>query len=319
MKIRRFIADCRTVPGCGTITACGIEFFPNFFLNVRAMKSAMQFFLLGAISLLLACNSSPEKPAGAYHHPLQPVGKIIAAADMTGARGGQAAAFLPDFKVMITGGKDDHGQVLATTEVYDPTRATFSPGAKMHMPREGHLAVVLGDSKILVFGGATTGGTALDSSEDYDIEVGKFTPRGNMHARRYHAAGLVLRDGRVLVTGGADGAAPLASAEVYSVLTGKWTSVGKMSAARAEHTATMLKDGRVLIVGGWGRGHAALAARRFSILRRISSRPRAICIRRAARTPRCCFPTARCWWREGLRLADCYQGNHRERDRRAKL
>jgi hypothetical protein len=130
---------------------------------------------------------------------------------MTTPRGGHTATILPDFKVLIVGGKRENGTVLATTEIYDPTTETFSPAGKMLVPREGHIAASLEDSKIVIAGGATRGGVPLSSSEDYDFETGAFTARGNMHARRVHAAATVLRDGRVLVTGGEDGKLPLAS------------------------------------------------------------------------------------------------------------
>ena len=197
--------------------------------------------------LLLACTAHHKRrsPKAA-----SPTGKIIAARDMTTARGGHTATVLPDFTILIAGGKQEHGVVLASTEIYDPTKETFSPTGKMTVPREGHIAAVLEDSKIVIAGGFTRGEIPLASSEDYDSETGKFTPRGNMHSPRVHAVATVLRDGRVLVTGGEDGHRTLDSAETYNVLTGKWTLTAKMTSPRANHTATLLSDGRVLIVGG---------------------------------------------------------------------
>ena len=206
--------------------------------------------LLGALSL--------SKPQSNY--PPLPVGKLLPGAEMITSRGGATATLLPDQKVLIAGGKQASGVILATTEIYDPNTEKFSKGARMTVPREGHIAAVLEDSKIIIAGGQTTGGAALASSEDYDFETGRFTRRGNMHARRMHMAAVTLRDGRVLVTGGEDGAHILDSAETYDVLTGKWTLVGKMTTPRANHTATLLLDGRVLIAGGTGLHHNALAS-----------------------------------------------------------
>ena len=207
--------------------------------------------------LFLACSAPAQKPLST--RPQIPTGKLIAAREMTTARGRHTATILPDFKVLIAGGNDQHGVVLATTEIYDPTTETFSPAAKMTVPREGHVAGSLSDGKVLIAGGATHGGMALSSCEDYDYETGKFTPRGNMHARRVHAVATVLRDGRILVTGGEDGTQVLDSAESYDVLNGKWTLVGKMTSPRVHHTATLLADGRVLIAGGVGSHNVALA------------------------------------------------------------
>lgn len=230
----------------------------------RAAKSRGIFLVLlcaATACLFLACNAkSQQKPAEDLSiRPSLPVGKLTPGRDMSVARGGHTASFLPDFTVLIVGGKDEHGTILASAEVYDPTTAKFTPAASMARPREGHIAGVLSDSKILVAGGVTRGGATLSSSEDFDFETGKFTTRGTLHTPRAYASSVVLRDGRILAVGGSDGKQALESAEGYDVLDGKWTLTGKMSAARMHHTATVLSDGRVLITGGTGASHAALA------------------------------------------------------------
>jgi hypothetical protein len=217
-------------------------------------RLAAVFFLC----FILAC-PAPSQTSLPKHPPL-PVGSITPGRDMTVARAGHTVTTLPDFRVLIVGGKDSHGQVLASTEIYDPTTEKFSRHATMSVPREGHIAAVLEDAKIVIAGGKSRGGATLASTEDYDYETGKFTVRGNMHARRFRPTATTLRDGRILVTGGEDGNVPLDSAETYDVLTGKWTLVGKMTTARANHSATLLANGRVLIVGGTGAKHAALAS-----------------------------------------------------------
>jgi hypothetical protein len=208
--------------------------------------------------ILVACLSASQ--TNLPKHPPLPVGQLTAGRDMTVARAGHTATTLPNFTVLIAGGRQEHGVILASTEVYDPNTEKFTKAGKMSVPRAGHIAAVLEDAKIIMAGGITQGGAVLASSEDYDYETGKFTVRGNMHARRVHMTATTLRDGRILVTGGDDGTQPLDSAETYDVLTGKWTLTGKMNAARAHHTATLLSDGRVLIVGGTGAHHAVLAS-----------------------------------------------------------
>jgi hypothetical protein len=225
-------------------------------LRTPAAKLSLLCMFVG--SLFLACAKTTAPREDLSIKPSLPVGRIIAGRDMTTARGGHAATVLPDFTVLITGGKDEHGKVLASTEIYSPSTELFSPAAKMLVAREGHIAALLPDGKTLIAGGMTSGGVPLASCEDYDFEGESFTRRGSMHSPRVHAAAVMLRDGRLLITGGENGSQVLASGELYDVLTGKWTLVVTMTEARANHSATMLSDGRVLIAGGTGSHHTAL-------------------------------------------------------------
>jgi hypothetical protein len=218
----------------------------------------MKFFCLAFLFCVLLGGATLSQNIA--RRDLLPVGHLIAGHDMTSARGGHSATVLPDFRIFLAGGKDQHGNILDTTEIYDSSTETFTRAAKMIVPREGHAAGVLSDGKILIAGGVTRGGTALASSEDYDFETGEFTRRGTMHAARIRPGVTVLRDGRILVTGGTNGKTVLSSAETYEVLNGKWTLAGKMTTARLGHTATLLADGRVLITGGMSSQHKALSS-----------------------------------------------------------
>jgi len=236
-----------------TLLHCGVVF------QIRQIFLSKKIF---GLLLLAASVASCAAPTQNADHALaeRPLGSLIPGRDMTTARTRHSATMTPDRKVLIAGGRQEHGVVLASTEVYDPTTETFSAAGKMTTPREGHVAVLLGDQKILIAGGATRGGVALASSEEFEFDPGQFVRRGNMHAPRVQAVAIVLRNGKVLITGGEDGTKPLDSAETYEVLVGKWTLTGKMSAARSNHTATMLSDGRVLLVGGCGSQHSVLAS-----------------------------------------------------------
>lgn len=212
--------------------------------------SAHQIQRQTAIGILVCAAFLCAGVAQLSKKPSPPPGRLTPAHDMLSARGGHTATVLPDFKVLLAGGKNQRGTVLASTEIYDPTTEKFSAGPRMITARAGHISAILGDSNILIAGGAGRGGAALSSSEVYDYEKERFVTRSNMHSPRIRPTATVLRDGRVLVTGGENGTTPLDSAETYDLLTGKWTLVGTMSAPRFGHTATLLADGRVLIVGG---------------------------------------------------------------------
>lgn len=63
------------------------------------------------------------------------------------------ATFLPDGKVLISGGYNQAGKPSAVTEIYDPATASWERGADMNTARYEHSAVALQDGRILSIGG----------------------------------------------------------------------------------------------------------------------------------------------------------------------
>ena len=179
-------------------------------------------------------------------------GTFVATASMQSRRVGQSATLLPNGKVLIAGGlagrvsEGGPGNV-ATTEIYDPATARFTPGLPMTTPRTGHIAALLSNGKVLVAGGADGDEHALASAEIYDSATNKWTATGSMLTPRASRAAVVLKDGRVLVTGGGEG---WNLAEIYDPARGVWQATGNMTTRRVKHSATLLPDGRVLITGG---------------------------------------------------------------------
>ena len=191
-------------------------------------------------------------------------------APLSGPRLGHTATRLRDGEVLVGGGAPDGGvgDPMATTDLYDPSLGTWSPGPLMNIPRLRHTAVFLHGGKVLVAGGLTTAADPLGfnptaSAELYDPYTGIWSITGSMQDVRFDHTATVLEDGMVLVTGGADGTTndvtgdgvvtvrtPTASAELYDPKTGVWTGVRSMHVARVGHAATRLKGGIVLVAGG---------------------------------------------------------------------
>ncbi|MET0886885.1 MAG: kelch repeat-containing protein, partial [Mycetocola sp.] len=165
---------------------------------------------------------------------------------------------------MVTGGMSfpaielPSGEVLMapgrTTEVFDPTTATFSRAGSLTVDRGWAFSGTLLHNGKILFAGGQAGNTSLASAELYDPVTDTSTPTEDMSvARSFHTATL-LADGRVLIAGGHKfnfRNSALASAEIYDPATGSFTPTGDMSIGRQEHTATLLADGRVLVVGGY--------------------------------------------------------------------
>ena len=177
---------------------------------------------------------------------------------------GAEAVRLGSGTVLVAGGVDATGAVVADTARYDPIAATWTLEPQpLTTARHRHTATKLRDGKAVVVGGLGTDGAPLASVEVYDPTAGTWiTPAGVLGtARSGHSATAV--DGRLLVAGGtsARGAA-LASIELLDPKSLTWTVAEPMSYARTGHQAVSLEDGTVLIVGGavpTGDGDRALA------------------------------------------------------------
>jgi hypothetical protein len=167
------------------------------------------------------------------------------------------ATLLPRFGLVLLAGGVAAGDLVAQTELADPT-GPWTVSGQLAEARYGHTATLLPDGTVLVTGGFSPQGgvTPTASAEVYDPARGSWTAVGRMVSGRAGHTATLLRDGTVLVTGGAShnggNGSPLAAAEVYDPSRATWRAVGDMIDARAGHTATALPDGTVLVVGGVG-------------------------------------------------------------------
>ncbi|MFH1028964.1 MAG: kelch repeat-containing protein, partial [Pseudomonadota bacterium] len=191
---------------------------------------------------------------------------------------GRTEAFwsaLDDGTVLVSGGFDSAGNVLASAEVYDYLTGAFTATAgPMSTPRQQHRTVQLYTGKVLVSGGRSDPNTTLNglnSAELYDPATGTFGPAGPsgtpatmLRYRRLHRS-TELANGKILITGGLGGTASngsgvLNSAEIYDPATGNfaWAAGGPpsggMTVARRSHQAILLRTGKVLIAGGYTTG-----------------------------------------------------------------
>ncbi len=185
--------------------------------------------------------------------------------DLTGSlrvprRSGQTATLLSDGRALVTGGLSQSNDVLAATELYDPSSDKWRTTESMETARQGFTATLLGDGRVLVAGGRDRNYSPLASAEVYDPASG-WSPTGSLALGRVDQSATLLAKGRVLVVGGTDANyQPIASAELYDPATGKWSPAGSLHDARDHPTATLLANGKVLVVGGNGARRALASA-----------------------------------------------------------
>lgn len=86
--------------------------------------------------------------------------------------------------VLIVGGEDQHGKVLATAELYNPKKGTFFATRSMTTSRALQTATLITRGKrkgwVLIAGGIDDSGKSLSSAELFNPRKGKFVPAGSM-------------------------------------------------------------------------------------------------------------------------------------------
>ena len=164
-------------------------------------------------------------------------------------RTGHAATALADGRVLITGGRDSAGIIVATAEVFDPANETSTAIGILNTARIDHTATLLADGRVLIAGGTSVSG-ALTSAEIFDPAnpgAGFQCFSATMGAARTGHTATRLHDGTVLIAGG-DAAG---TAEIFNPTTESFSStLFAMAAPRIGHTATLFSDDSVLLAGG---------------------------------------------------------------------
>jgi len=164
-------------------------------------------------------------------------------------RTGHAATALADGRVLITGGRDNAGIIVATAEVFDPAKETSTAIGALNTARIDHTATLLADGRVLIAGGTSVSG-AVTSVEIFDPAnpgAGFRVLSATMGAARAGHTATRLHNGTVLIAGG-DAAG---TAEIFNPTTETFSSaLLAMAAPRIGHTATLFSDDSVLLAGG---------------------------------------------------------------------
>ncbi|PYK75205.1 MAG: hypothetical protein DME39_04775, partial [Verrucomicrobia bacterium] len=164
-------------------------------------------------------------------------------------RTGHVATALSDGRILITGGRDNAGNLVAASEIFDPQTQTSAASATLATARVDHSATVLVDGRVLVAGGTGNSGP-LSSAEIFDPAnpgAGFQVVASPMTSARTHHTATVLNNGTVLFAGGETGG----TAEIFDPTTQAFTpTLWNLQVARSGHTATLFTDNSVLLAGG---------------------------------------------------------------------
>ena len=152
---------------------------------------------------------------------------------------GSAVAYKPSGTIYAIGGFDGNN-ILASVDVYYPSRNEWSTGPRMNIPRTG-LKTVVHDEKIYAIGGFD-GETRLRSVEVLEpMKENKWTFVAPMNLTRSNHA-VVAFDDKILAMGGFEGKVITNLTEIYYTKENIWKRSKPMNDARCYLLAVTLED-----------------------------------------------------------------------------
>jgi hypothetical protein len=239
-----------------------IGFFKQSSSSKRLRANLLALVCLIALASMVAWSASSitfRSWLRSFSPPSEPASSVVtrnlvsaapslvqsAGGNLNTERRGHTATLLTDGKVIVVGGENASGFVIAA-EVFDPSTGGFSISGNLSTPRADHTATRLSDGRVLIAGGRGELGP-LSSTEIFDPASGTFSNGPDMNSTRCGQSATALSDGRIVFAGGdASG-----SVEIYDPQTNAFTSAAaNLGTPRAFHGAARLNDGNVLIVGG---------------------------------------------------------------------
>src|SRR5437764_8013301 len=173
-------------------------------------------------------------------------------------RSAHKATALSDGRVLITGGRNTAGIVIADTEIFNPNTGESSAVAPMGTARVDHTATLLKDGRVLITGGTNATGT-LNSAEIFDPSTGTFSAvSGRLNMARARHTATLLSSGKVLIAGGdvtptlvdPNGTDVTGTAEMFDPTARAFGDLILLQRSRSDHTATLFSNDTVWLVGG---------------------------------------------------------------------
>ena len=234
----------------------------------RSIHTATQlqdgrWLLAGGVDLL----NNPQVECEVYDPALD---AFVQVAPMGTPRVGHSATLLPDGRVLVAGGFnvvtsgiDTIDYAVNTTEIYNPTTNTWTPGPNMRTPRVGQFVIPRPNGTFLICGGVSYDNLfivkvpAVRATTDiYNPTTNTISAGPSMATGRALIDAVPLGNDRWLVAGGinqmtlVNQGTPTNAAEVYNAATNTWSSAGSMATARANQRWAQLSANRILVVGG---------------------------------------------------------------------
>jgi len=202
------------------IVAALEEFDPptGKFRTVGALNTPRTEFALASLpglKVMIAGGTNGSATLGSVEIYNGVLGTVSVSGSMAQARQDFAAAALPDGTVLIAGGRDAKGNLLSTTEIFDPVQGVSSAGPSLLTPRAYHAAYGLANNGQVLIAGGTGASGVLASTETYAPWTGAIQASAPLNISRRDNVSAVLRPGSLLVAGGRNDSGSLNSSELF--------------------------------------------------------------------------------------------------------
>lgn len=178
------------------------------------------------------------------------------------ARINHTATLLPDGQVLVAGGSDDDGNLLASAELFDPVTGTWSFTGPMTSPRAGHFAALLPNGTVAAVGGEISCCMNNITMESYDPASGTWRVIGNPGPYGGLFGATVTRSGGIFAAGATTYRSDYVTASwLFDPVTDTWAPTGGGPVYRQMPHLTLLPDGAVLVTGGTNDPDEVMVAR----------------------------------------------------------
>src|SRR5437773_2650018 len=208
----------------------------------KSSKTARQFVAFLTASATLAIATLVSASTSTQVKELSPL--VV-------PRTAHAATALTDGRILITGGRDSAGNIVAVSEIFDPATETSTAGATLTTPRVDHTATLLADGRVLVAGG-NDGNGPVNSAEIFDGSGFHVLP--TMGAARARHTATLLNSGQVLIATRLLFFEGDAGNTIDEFNPSADTLALKGTMAGTASSATLLANGKILVLGPGAAG-----------------------------------------------------------------
>ena len=180
-------------------------------------------------------------------------GYWIDADKLNEARYGHEAVLLQNGNVLVAGGINDTGDIIATVEIYNITTHSWAKAANMSAERYGHRMVILDNGTVMVSGGYDATGNSKSNAWLYKVTDDKWIDLADMMENKANHTMIKVDSNKVIVGGGnaqqLTSTVPSTAGQDYDVSLNSWSgSNGK--AFDMDGAIAMLGNNSPIMCGG---------------------------------------------------------------------